>query len=87
MSNSARSTINHVGIYVLPDKFDEVVSWYLAAFAPLKYEKVMAFPGVAGLGANKNPEFWVMTRKDAPQGACHLAFNAEGILTCIVRFD
>ena len=45
------SSLDHFLFYVPEDRFEEIVAWYIAALAPLKYEKVKGFPFVAGLGA------------------------------------
>ena len=42
--------IDHFGFGVPKSKFDEIVSWYLSALAPLNFEKLMDFGNVVGLG-------------------------------------
>ena len=45
------SKLDHIVIGVTKDQFDSVVSWYLAALAPLGYEKLLDFGETVGLGA------------------------------------
>jgi hypothetical protein len=70
-------TIDHALISVAPDKFSEVVEWYVKALEPLDYKKVHEFPGqAAGLGDPK-PDFWIMS-KGASDTVHHFAFRAKG---------
>jgi hypothetical protein len=71
--------LSHFGFAVPKDKYEAIVEWYLAALAPIKYEKVMDFGNVVGIGANKVPDFWISTTDDAPEKhRFHLAFHADG---------
>ncbi|EAU38754.1 hypothetical protein ATEG_00108 [Aspergillus terreus NIH2624] len=75
MTDIPRSNIDHLGIFVPADKFESTVEWYLAALAPLKYKKIMEFPGTVGLGS-QIPDFWVAIKDGpAPQNV-HFAFSA-----------
>ena len=47
------SKLDHLVIGVNKDHFDAVVTWYLAALAPLKYEKLRDFGETVGLGSSK----------------------------------
>jgi catechol 2,3-dioxygenase-like lactoylglutathione lyase family enzyme len=49
--------IDHISLKVRD--FDRAVDFYKAALAPLGYELLMSFPGVAGFGANKKPDLWI----------------------------
>ncbi len=48
--------IDHLGIAVTD--FARSRAFYLAALAPLGYELLMEFPGVAGFGVKPKPDFW-----------------------------
>lgn len=45
------SKLDHMVWYVDKDNFEKVVSFYLAALAPLNYEKMFDFGETVGLGA------------------------------------
>lgn len=45
------SKLDHLVIGVDKDQFDKVVAWYLAALAPLNYEKIFDFGQTVGLGS------------------------------------
>jgi catechol 2,3-dioxygenase-like lactoylglutathione lyase family enzyme len=66
--------IDHTG-YLVTD-LDKSVEFYTKALAPLGYEKLMAFPGVAGFGENKKPDFWLAA--GTPTDKIHIAFRAKG---------
>ena len=81
MSLELPRTLDHFTFSVPEDQFETIVSWYLAALAPIKYGKIMEFPGVIGIGANKQADFWIASKKDAARTSdFHLAFRAEGRL-------
>ncbi|RDW61980.1 hypothetical protein BP6252_11413 [Coleophoma cylindrospora] len=72
--------LDHVGFQVAPSKFDSIVAWYLAALAPLGYEKQMEIPGKAvGLGPSKDSApFWIAVKESASDSpSLHLAFKAK----------
>jgi hypothetical protein len=72
-------TISHFGFSIPKDKLEKVVDWYLAALAPINYEKICQFGYVVGIGANKVPDFWIAGSDDASEKAgFHLAFNGKG---------
>ncbi|HSS40413.1 MAG TPA: VOC family protein [Polyangia bacterium] len=66
--------IDHVTVRV--QDFSRLLDFYKAALAPLRYEVVMQFPGVAGLGADGKPDLWLM-QTDQPPNPTHLAFSGE----------
>jgi catechol 2,3-dioxygenase-like lactoylglutathione lyase family enzyme len=78
--------IDHASILV--SDFERSRSFYLGALAPLGYELVMEFsreqipdlPAVriAGLGANRKPDLWLVRHEGPAPLATHLAFGAAG---------
>jgi hypothetical protein len=75
----ANMPVHHVCIRVPPAKFDETVSFYLKALAPLDYAEIMRFEGVVGIGAGGIPDFWISTREGANEkGETHVAFTSKG---------
>lgn len=66
--------IDHTG-YLVTD-LDKSIAFYTKALAPLGYEKLMGFPGVAGFGENKKADFWIHT--GTPTDKLHIAFRAKG---------
>ena len=44
------SKLDHMVITVPKESFNKVVDWYLAALAPLNYEKMFDFGETVGLG-------------------------------------
>ena len=76
--------INHVTFSVPKSKFDGVVSWYLAACAPLKWEKLMDFGDVVGLGPKGKPQFWISKDENdsAVKSTFHVAFHSDGMIRC-----
>ncbi|KAI9782503.1 MAG: hypothetical protein M1839_004989 [Geoglossum umbratile] len=70
--------VHHVTVRVPPAKYDETVSFYLKALAPLDYVEIMRFEGVVGLGAGGIPDFWISTREGANEkGETHVAFSSK----------
>jgi catechol 2,3-dioxygenase-like lactoylglutathione lyase family enzyme len=53
--------------------FAKTLTFYKAALAPLGYEVVMEFPGLAGMGAGGKPDLWI-THTDLPINPTHVAF-------------
>jgi catechol 2,3-dioxygenase-like lactoylglutathione lyase family enzyme len=49
--------IDHVSLHV--SDLERSKRFYATALAPLGYELVMEFPGVAGLGAGGKPDLWI----------------------------
>jgi catechol 2,3-dioxygenase-like lactoylglutathione lyase family enzyme len=49
--------------------------FYQQALAPLEYELMMEFPGVAGFGASGKPDFWL--QEGTAGDALHVAFLAQ----------
>ncbi|HVY37566.1 MAG TPA: VOC family protein [Polyangia bacterium] len=66
--------IDHVTVRV--QDFPRLLEFYKAALAPLRYEVVMQFEGVAGLGADGKPDLWLM-QTDQPLNPTHLALAGE----------
>jgi len=66
--------IDHVTVRV--QDFPRLLEFYKAALAPLRYEVVMQFPGVAGLGADGKPDLWLM-QTDQPLNPTHLALAGQ----------
>lgn len=64
--------IDHMGISV--KDVPSAVAFYTAALGPLGYSALMEFPGVAGLGVDHKPDFWLSQGEAHPQ---HIAFRAE----------
>lgn len=82
---------SHVGLTVPDDKFEETVSFYLAALAPLGFkEHLRPHPKVVGMGVYY-PEFWIASdavpsssasvevvlagRQNVVFGSTHVAFS------------
>ncbi|EFE36666.1 glyoxalase family protein [Trichophyton benhamiae CBS 112371] len=81
---------SHVGLTVPDDKFEDTVSFYLAALAPLGFkEHLRPHPKVVGMGVYY-PEFWISSNavpsssagidvpagsKDVVFGSTHIAFS------------
>jgi len=55
--------------------YERARDFYLAALAPLGYALVMEFDGVAGLGADGNPDLWIQ-RGGRVEPRLHLALRA-----------
>ena len=66
--------IDHVTVRV--QDLSRLLDFYKAALAPLRYEVVMQFEGVAGLGADGKPDLWLM-QTDQPLNPTHLALGGE----------
>lgn len=71
--------LDHIGLTVPPSKYDEVVSWYLAALAPLGYTKRMDFGVACGLGDSPTSlPFWIAQKESVTSGdSLHVAFSAK----------
>src|SRR2546423_6611325 len=65
--------IDHVSVRV--QDFPRAIAFYKAALAPLGYELLMQFPGVAGFGANGKPDLWIHG-SDKPTNPTHVAVSA-----------
>ncbi|MEZ4366272.1 MAG: VOC family protein [Kofleriaceae bacterium] len=65
--------IDHIGISVRD--LAKSVAFYKQALAPLGYELVMQFDGVAGFGVGGKPDLWISTGE--PKVAVHVALRAE----------
>ena len=66
--------IDHVTVRV--QDLSRLLDFYKAALAPLRYQVVMQFEGVAGLGADGKPDLWLM-QTDQPLNPTHLALSGE----------
>jgi catechol 2,3-dioxygenase-like lactoylglutathione lyase family enzyme len=65
--------IDHIGIPV--SDLERSIAFYTAALAPLGYEVLMKFPGVAGFGVEPKPDLWITQR---PVGhVVHVALRAD----------
>jgi catechol 2,3-dioxygenase-like lactoylglutathione lyase family enzyme len=65
--------IDHISLPV--SDIERSIAFYTAALAPLGYEVIMKFPGVAGLGVRPKPDLWLGQR---PVGhVVHVALRAE----------
>ncbi len=65
--------IDHISLKVRD--FDRAVEFYTIALAPLGYQVLRDFPGVAGLGVNGKPDFWLIRSEQAVP--IHVAFGAD----------
>jgi catechol 2,3-dioxygenase-like lactoylglutathione lyase family enzyme len=65
--------LDHISLRV--QDHSRAVAFYRAALAPLGYQVMMEFPGVAGLGAGM-PDFWLMAT-ELPTNPTHIAFAAD----------
>ncbi|MCB9560484.1 MAG: VOC family protein [Kofleriaceae bacterium] len=66
--------IDHMSIHV--SDLDRSIAFYKAALAPLGYELVMQFPGVAGFGEGGNTDFWLGAGGPV-SSTNHVAFHAR----------
>ena len=67
--------IDHIGIAV--SDLDRSIAFYQKALAPLGYELIRKFEGMAaGFGKNGKPDFWI--GKGEVKGTAHIAFRAGG---------
>lgn len=74
--------IDHCGIPAAEDRFDEIVTFYIAILAPLGYKKIYEYPGHAvGFGEDKAAAFWIGKAKEGSEGRRHFAFVAKGRIT------
>ena len=64
--------IDHISVRV--QDLSRALDFYKGALAPLGYQVLMQFPGVAGLGAGGKPDLWIM-ETDQPVNPTHVAFN------------
>ncbi|KAF3483526.1 glyoxalase family protein [Arthroderma uncinatum] len=68
---------SHVGLTVPDDKFEETVSFYLSALAPLGFkEQLRPHPKVVGMGVYC-PEFWIASSA-VPSASASANARAEG---------
>ncbi|HVN87619.1 MAG TPA: VOC family protein [Candidatus Binatia bacterium] len=65
--------LDHITLHVAD--LDRSKRFYAAALAPLGYTVMMEFPGVAGLGADGKPDFWL--GQGQATHSLHIAFAAE----------
>ena len=65
--------LDHITLHVAD--LERSKRFYAAALAPLGYTVMMEFPGVAGLGADGKPDFWL--GQGTATHALHIAFAAE----------
>ena len=66
--------IDHIGIAVAD--LDKAIEFYKAALAPLGYELIKHYPGMAaGFGISGKPDFWISPRGTGGPGV-HVCFRA-----------
>jgi hypothetical protein len=69
---------DHLGLAVPKEQLDAVVTWYVAALAPLGYAKQVSFPSAVGLGPSPtDAHFWICASEHGKVGGVHLAFRAK----------
>lgn len=72
--------LDHVGISIPKNQFNDIVAWYLAALAPLGYAKHIDIPEAGvGLGPSETEiHLWIGYRSTpVPEGeGAHVAFRA-----------
>lgn len=80
--------LHHISLHFPPSKFDAVLTFYLAALAPLGYRELSRpGPRIIGLGVPATgPEFWIhghgnenTCEDDQQKEKVHAAFRAEGV--------
>jgi len=64
--------LDHIGIPC--SDLEKSREFYEQALAPLGYELMMTFPGVAGFGKDGKPDFWL--REGSPEPV-HVAFGTD----------
>ncbi|KAI9799086.1 MAG: hypothetical protein M1833_004280 [Piccolia ochrophora] len=72
--------LDHFALTVPPSKFEEALSFYLKALAPLGYaERVRPVEGVVGLGVeNSAPDFWIGIKEGVSEKSeHHIAFGTK----------
>jgi len=65
--------IDHISVSVRD--FDASKKFYAAALAPLGYQVQMEFPGVAGFGDSRKPDFWIGVNAEM-RAPTHVAFTS-----------
>jgi hypothetical protein len=78
LKNLANMPINHLGITVPADRFEEIVEWYKKSLTPIKYTEQARYPGAVGLGADGVPDFWLTAKEDFSKQDLHIAFTSPG---------
>ena len=71
--------LDHFVFNVPRSQFEEIVTWYLAALAPLNYTKQFDYPGKAcGLGTStEEAPFWIGVSEESGPRGFHIAFKAK----------
>ncbi|KAF2094271.1 Glyoxalase/Bleomycin resistance protein/Dihydroxybiphenyl dioxygenase [Rhizodiscina lignyota] len=80
--------IDHCGILVAKEQFDDIVKFYVATLEPLGYKKLHEYAGMAvGLGED-GADFWIGAKGDAggPSDR-HIAFRAKDRATVKKFYD
>lgn len=83
--------IDHIGLCVPQDSYQETLKFYTEALKPLGYEVKMQFgPFVTGMGPSQSTvddynqaDFWLTGVPATPNTTMHIAFSAKGGL-CIL---
>ncbi len=66
--------IDHISLRVRD--YPAALAFYKQALAPLGYQLLMEFPGVAGLGANGKADLW-LTASEGTINPVHVAFATD----------
>jgi catechol 2,3-dioxygenase-like lactoylglutathione lyase family enzyme len=67
--------IDHIRLYV--SDLQKSKDFYLAALAPLGYEKVMEFPTSVGIGVQGKPDIWLTADEHGHIHGTHVALRAD----------
>lgn len=55
-------SVDHFTFSVPKSEYEKVLNWYLAALAPMNFEKIYDFGTIVGIGVNKKPNVSVFVR-------------------------
>ncbi|KAF2836500.1 hypothetical protein M501DRAFT_979700 [Patellaria atrata CBS 101060] len=72
--------ISHTGITVPPERYEEIVNFYLKALAPIGYVKILDYGSLAcGLGPKDgHPDWWIGNKEGVtPITGLHVAFDSD----------
>jgi catechol 2,3-dioxygenase-like lactoylglutathione lyase family enzyme len=58
-------SLDHIGLNV--SSYERSRAFYQQALAPLGIELLMEFPGVAGFGRDRKPDFWIGSGPQQPE--------------------
>jgi hypothetical protein len=73
--------LDHLGIRVPSAQYDQIVSFYLAALAPIGYSKMHDFGVACGLGNGKEADFWIasLEKEEGAEGEKGTKANDKGV--------